>query len=103
MYAIRSYYAANKDAPYNNAKEFLAYAKAHPGEVTVGNSGAGGANHVATEGLAMEANVKLKPMPFGGSAAAVTAALGGHIQEEPPDLMLLDIQLPGMDGLEVLS
>ncbi len=82
--------AANKDAPYNNAKEFLAYAKAHPGEVTVGNSGAGGANHVATEGLAMEANVKLKPMPFGGSAAAVTAALGGHIQSviaHPPELI----------------
>lgn len=81
--------AANTNAPYNDAKEFLAYAKAHPNEVTVGNSGAGGANHVATEGLAMAADVKLKSMPFGGAAAAITAALGGHIQAvvaHPPEL-----------------
>ncbi len=81
--------AAGKDAPFKDAKEFVAYAKAHPGEVTVGNSGAGGANHVATEGLAMASDLKLKSMPFGGSVAAITATLGGHIQTvvaHPPEI-----------------
>lgn len=81
--------AASKDAPFKTGAEFLAYAKAHPGEVTVGNSGAGGANHVATEGLGMAADVKLKSMPFGGAVAAITACLGGHIQAvvaHPPEL-----------------
>jgi tripartite-type tricarboxylate transporter receptor subunit TctC len=81
--------AAGKDAPYKNAQEFLAYAKAHPGEVTVGNSGAGGANHVATEGLGMAGDLKLKSMPFGGAVAAITATLGGHIQSvlaHPPEV-----------------
>jgi len=68
-----------KAAPFSDAKGFLAYAKAHPGELTVGNSGAGGANHIATEGFATAAGVKLKSMPFGGAIAAITACLGGHI------------------------
>jgi len=72
--------AVNKNAPFQDGKGFLAYAKAHPGELTVGNSGAGGANQIAMEGLAMAADVKVKSMPFGGSIAAITACIGGHIQ-----------------------
>jgi len=72
--------AVNKNAPFQDGKAFLAYAKAHPGELSVGNSGAGGANQIAMEGLAMAAGVKVKSMPFGGSIAAVTACIGGHIQ-----------------------
>lgn len=70
----------SKDAPFQDGKSFLAYAKAHPGELTVGNSGAGGANQIAMEGFALAANIKVKDMPFGGAIAAITACLGGHIQ-----------------------
>lgn len=69
-----------KNAPFQDGKSFLAYAKAHPGELTVGNSGAGGANQIAMEGFALAADVKVKGMPFGGAIAAITACLGGHIQ-----------------------
>lgn len=71
--------AVGKDAPFQDAASFLAYAKAHSGEVSIGNSGAGGANHIAVEGMATAAGIKVKSMPFGGSSAAVTACVGGHI------------------------
>lgn len=69
----------NKKAPFQDAKSFLAYAKAHPGKLTIGNSGAGGAVHIAIEGLASEAGIKVKSMPFSGSAPAITTCIGGHI------------------------
>jgi tripartite-type tricarboxylate transporter receptor subunit TctC len=47
--------AVNKDAPFQDGKSFLNYAKSRPGELTVGNSGAGGANQIAMEGFAMAA------------------------------------------------
>ncbi|WP_337996796.1 tripartite tricarboxylate transporter substrate binding protein [Oleispirillum naphthae] len=72
--------AVNKNAPIKDGKAFLAYAEAHPGRLTVGNSGAGGANQIAMEGFAMAAGVQVKSLPFGGSIAAITACIGGHIQ-----------------------
>ena len=69
----------NKDAPFQTAEEFIAYAKANEGKVTIGNSGAGGANHIATEGLAMTGGFKIKAMPFQGASAAITACVGNHI------------------------
>jgi len=71
--------AVNKSAPFQDAKSFLSYAKANPGKISVGNSGAGGASHIAMEGLAMAAGIKVKSTPFGGSAPAITASVGGHV------------------------
>jgi tripartite-type tricarboxylate transporter receptor subunit TctC len=68
-----------KKTPFQDAKSFLAYAKANPGKLSIGNSGAGGAVHIAIEGLATTAGVKVKSMPFGGSAPAITTCIGGHI------------------------
>ena len=80
----------NKNVPFQDAKSFLAYAKANPGKLSVGNSGAGGASHIAMEGLAMAAGVQVKSMPYGGSATAITACVGGHIDAvvaHPSELM----------------
>ncbi len=69
----------NKKAPFQDAKGFLDFAKANPGKLSIGNSGAGGAVHIAIEGLAGVVGIKVKSMPFGGSAPAITTCIGGHI------------------------
>jgi len=72
--------AVGKNAPFQDAKSFFAFAKANPGKLSIGNSGAGGAVHIAIEGLAAAAHVQFKSLPFSGSAPAITNCIGGHIE-----------------------
>jgi tripartite-type tricarboxylate transporter receptor subunit TctC len=67
------------DAPWNTIEEFLAAAKAKPGEMKVGNSGNGSIWHLAAAGLEDKAGVKFNHVPFQGAAPGVVALLGGHI------------------------
>lgn len=67
------------DAPFATVDEFFAYAREHPGELQVGNTGAGGANHISMAALGQAADVDFEHVPFNGASEAVTACLGGHI------------------------
>lgn len=67
------------DAPYDTLEEFIAYAKDHPGEVSVGNSGTGSIWHIAAASLEKAAGIKVNHVPHEGAAPAVTALVGGHI------------------------
>lgn len=71
--------AVGKRSPVQSAQELIDYAKANPGKLTVGNSGAGGANHLMAEGFAQAAGIQIKSMPFNGASNAITAAVGNHI------------------------
>ena len=44
--------AVKKDAPWKDFKEFIAYAKANPGKVTIGNSGSGSVTHMVPVAMA---------------------------------------------------
>jgi len=68
------------DAPYNSVKEFVDYAKAHPNEISIGNSAPGSVWHIGAGLLANETGIQVKHIPFEGAAPAVTALAGGHIQ-----------------------
>ncbi|WP_319773392.1 tripartite tricarboxylate transporter substrate binding protein [Breoghania sp.] len=68
---------ACKDAPFSDYDGFVEYAKNKMPQV--GNSGAGGANHVSAEAFAKAAGIKITSVPFGGSSEARTACIGGHI------------------------
>ena len=59
--------------------DLAAYAKEHPGEVTVGTSGIGSDDHLALLAFQRAAGVEMKHVPFKGSADARTALVGGHI------------------------
>ncbi len=67
------------DAPWNTLEEFLTYAKEHPGEVLVGNSGSGSIWHVASAALAKAAGVEFTYVPFDGAAPAIAGLLGKNI------------------------
>lgn len=69
---------ACKDAPFTDFDSFMAYAKDKAPQI--GNSGAGGANHISTEAFAKAAGIKVESVPFGGSSEAMAACAGGHIQ-----------------------
>jgi len=67
------------DAKWNTIEEFLADAKANPGDMKVGNSGNGSIWHLAAAGLEDKAGVKFNHVPYQGAAPGVVALLGGHI------------------------
>ncbi|HZY18722.1 MAG TPA: tripartite tricarboxylate transporter substrate binding protein [Ramlibacter sp.] len=72
--------AVNNEAPYRNARELVAYAKANPGKISYGSSGNGSAVHLSTELLKSLTGTHMVHIPYRGSAAALTDLLGGQIQ-----------------------
>ncbi|GHU28603.1 ABC transporter substrate-binding protein [Betaproteobacteria bacterium] len=69
-----------KDAPYSTVRGFMDYAKANPGEITIGNSAPGSVWHIAAGLAAEKTGVDVKHVPFNGAQPAVTALVGGHIK-----------------------
>jgi tripartite-type tricarboxylate transporter receptor subunit TctC len=71
--------AVKADAPWKDVRELLAHARAHPGQVRVGNSGRGSFTHLMAVALENRAGVKLTHVPF-GRELAVTTVLGDRIE-----------------------
>ena len=72
--------AINNDAPFKNAKELIAYAKANPGKVSFGSSGNGSAAHLTSELLKSLTKTYMVHIPYRGAVPALTDLMGGQIQ-----------------------
>ncbi|MGE5523574.1 MAG: Bug family tripartite tricarboxylate transporter substrate binding protein [Rhodospirillaceae bacterium] len=66
--------------PVKTMKEFIAFARAKPGQVLYGSTGTGGHNHLATELFKRMAKVDIVHVPYKGVAPALTDLMGGHTQ-----------------------
>jgi tripartite-type tricarboxylate transporter receptor subunit TctC len=71
--------AVNPTLPAKTLKDYVALARARPGEITYGTSGPGTSHHLLAEALRMAANINITHAPYQGEAPAVIAAVGGHI------------------------
>nr|WP_314627658.1 tripartite tricarboxylate transporter substrate binding protein [uncultured Noviherbaspirillum sp.] len=67
------------DSPIKTMQELVDYAKANPGKLSYGSTGAGTTPHLVVEQFARRANVKLQHIPFKGNADGMQAVLGGHV------------------------
>jgi tripartite-type tricarboxylate transporter receptor subunit TctC len=71
--------AVRSDAPWKTLGEFMDYAKANPGKVRIGNSGAGSHTHFAASALFLTGGAKVINVPF-GEGQAIVNLLGSRIE-----------------------
>jgi tripartite-type tricarboxylate transporter receptor subunit TctC len=69
----------SQSLPVNNLKELIAYGKAHPGKLSFGSSGIGGAGHLAGEAFVLASKIDMVHVPFKGDAPAVTDTMAGQL------------------------
>ncbi len=72
--------AVKKGSKINTLKEFIDYAKANPGKITVGISGKLSGHHMASLQFEKRTGIKLTLVTFTGAAPQTTALLGGHVE-----------------------
>jgi tripartite-type tricarboxylate transporter receptor subunit TctC len=80
---IVSYYpllVVKPDAPWKDAREFIAEAKANPGKIRFGSPGEGTSSHLNVEELMHVTGTKLTHVPYRGWGESSPALLGGHIE-----------------------
>jgi tripartite-type tricarboxylate transporter receptor subunit TctC len=70
----------NPSLPVATVPEFIAYAKANPGKISMGSGGNGSPAHVTGELFKMMTGVNLIHVPYRGAGPAITDLLGGQIQ-----------------------
>ncbi|WP_270937974.1 Bug family tripartite tricarboxylate transporter substrate binding protein [Falsiroseomonas oryzae] len=70
----------NPALPATTLAEFIALAKARPGELNFGSSGNGGLPHLSGELLNAQAGIRTTHVPYRGSAPAFADLIGGRVQ-----------------------
>jgi tripartite-type tricarboxylate transporter receptor subunit TctC len=70
----------NPSLPAKTVPEFIAYAKANPGRISMASAGVGSGPHVAGELFKMMAGVDMVHVPYRGTGPALTDLIGGQVQ-----------------------
>jgi tripartite-type tricarboxylate transporter receptor subunit TctC len=71
--------AIHPNVPADSIQEFIAYAKARPGQLNYGSSGVGSVHHISMEGFKSALKLDIAHVPFKGTGESVPALLGGHV------------------------
>ena len=91
------------DNPARDMGQFIAWTKAHPGQVNYATPGRGTVHHLATEMLKQKTGADMTHVPYKGGSALATALLGGEVQAmiESPSAYLPQIRAGKLRALAV--
>lgn len=89
--------------PARTLGEFIAHAKARPGQVNFASSGSASGSRLAGEVFNLLAGVKMQNTPYKGGGQAMTDLLGGHVQVSFSSVLISapQIQAGKLRGLAV--
>jgi tripartite-type tricarboxylate transporter receptor subunit TctC len=71
---------SNPSVPATTLREFVAYARAHPGRLNYASTGVGSSSHLDAELFAAATGLKLVHIPYRGSGQTVAALAAGEVQ-----------------------
>ncbi|MFM9993570.1 MAG: Bug family tripartite tricarboxylate transporter substrate binding protein [Burkholderiaceae bacterium] len=75
--------AVSPSLPVNNVKELIAYAKANPGKLNYGSSGAGTISQQEMEVFKQAVGIDVMEIPYKSTAQAMTDLIGGQLSLFP--------------------
>lgn len=81
-------YTVSNNLPVRTLPEFIAYAKAHPGEVSFATSGVGSQGHLGGEILQKSWGIKMTHVPYKGAADITTDLIAGRVNMSSDVTML---------------
>jgi tripartite-type tricarboxylate transporter receptor subunit TctC len=70
----------NNDLPVHSVADFIAYAKANPGKLSIASSGIGTSMHLSGELFKAMADIQFVHVPYRGSAPGLSDVMAGQIQ-----------------------
>jgi tripartite-type tricarboxylate transporter receptor subunit TctC len=80
LVSVPNMLVVHPSVPAKTLGEFIAMAKAKPGQITYGSAGAGSNLHLAMELLKFRAGIDLVHVPYKGVTPALQDTLAGHVQ-----------------------
>jgi len=78
--SIAQVVVVKKDLPVKSMAELVSYAKANPGKLNYGSSGAGGLTHYSVELFKARTGTTAVHVPFKGGAPATAAVIAGDVE-----------------------
>lgn len=80
LLAVNPYlFVVHPSLPAKSAKDFIALARARPGQIAYASSGSGGATHLTAELLKLTAKIDILHVPYKGGGPAMIDLAGGHV------------------------
>src|SRR5215467_9825292 len=79
VYRVPQVMEVNPSFPAETVPEFIAYAKAHPGQISFASAGNGSVAHVTGELFKMMTGVNMLHVPYRGAPPALTDLISGQV------------------------
>ena len=103
---VPNVFMVHPSMPAKNLRQYIAFAKSHPGKVNFGSSGVGASPHLSIELLKTMTGINIVHVPYKGAAAALSDVISGHIESSVGNLAggpLAAIRAGRLRGLGVTS
>jgi tripartite-type tricarboxylate transporter receptor subunit TctC len=97
--------ALNPAVPAQDVRQFVAYARAYPGNLGYASNGVGGGFHLTIEMFAAAAGIQMLHVPFKGGGPAAIATIAGDTQLtiDAPAALLQHVKAGKLRALAVTS